>query len=279
MWVNFNQRKCSPGKRCTLNQAYYTWLELLIHFPADSKQWSLVPPISLRRCMLSRACSFSTQTLFSFSSVCCALKKLPVNLAADNPTGEVLPANMYSTSQAMGRIISVMFKGCPFNRQASGGGEIALHHYFFFPPLVKDMGVCRLQRLDWTGSRKWCTDEQENAQSLSLFHRKTSKKRTSQISASLIHLGWVVPTLPVDGALVHWISNESSLTYIPSAELLQASPRAATLTACSLQAREMKGRGKEECVYFILQHKMMSDSSVKANLSEQRGAFLVCFLL
>lgn len=61
---------------------------------------------------------FPTQTLFSFSSVCCVLKKLPVNLAADNPTGEVLPANMYSTSKP-GGIISVMFKSFPSNKQPS----------------------------------------------------------------------------------------------------------------------------------------------------------------
>lgn len=53
-----------------------------------------------------------------------------------------------------------------------------------------------------------------NAQSLPYF-LENIQKRTSQISANLIHFGKVVPTQPVDWALVHCISNESSLTYIP----------------------------------------------------------------
>lgn len=64
---------------------------------------------------------FPTQALLSFPPLCCVLKKLPVNLAVDNPIGEVLPANMYTTSR-LGCVISVMFKGCPSSKQASGAG-------------------------------------------------------------------------------------------------------------------------------------------------------------
>lgn len=72
-----------------------------------------VVPTSLYNCEgLHTGLCVQPRTLFSHSSVCCVLKKLPVNLAADNPTGEVLPVNMYSTSKPY-CIISVMFKGCP----------------------------------------------------------------------------------------------------------------------------------------------------------------------
>lgn len=152
--------------------------------PAENKQWSLVPSVSVRECMLDLACIFPHD--FSLSAVCCVLKKLPVNLAADNPIGEVLPANMYNTSKP-GCIISAMFKGCPLNKQASGGGRL---HCIINPPptaLVKYRGVCRLQRLGWTDSRKGCTAKQENAQSLPYFPEHI-QKRTSPIF-SLIHLG------------------------------------------------------------------------------------------
>lgn len=62
-----------------------------------------------------------------FLSVHCVQKKLPVNLAVHNPTGEVLPTNMYSTSNPVS-LISVMFKGCPSSKQASGTGSL-----YFFP--------------------------------------------------------------------------------------------------------------------------------------------------
>lgn len=76
----------------------------------------------------------------------------------------------------------------------------------------------------WIGSRKGCTCEQEILNLFPIF-QKNIQKRTSQISASLIHPGWSVPTLPVDWALVHWIELESSLTYIhSSAELLLLHP-------------------------------------------------------
>lgn len=77
--------------------------------------------------------------LVSISSVCCVLKKLPVKLAAtDNPTEEVLPANMYPTSQ-LGCIISVMFKGYPPNKHDSGGKRL--------PFIMKAWVVCRLDRV------------------------------------------------------------------------------------------------------------------------------------
>lgn len=122
---------------------------------------------------MSFACSLSHR-LFSFSSVCCVLKELPVNLAADNPTGEVRPVNMYSTSKP-GCIISVMFKGCPSNKQASGGGRLRSIISVFFSSLVKNTGVCRLQRLGWIGSRRGCTTEQEML-NLFLILQKTSKR-------------------------------------------------------------------------------------------------------
>ena len=98
----------------------------LIHFPAENSNWSLVLSISVRDCV-----QFPTQTLLSLSPVCCALKKLAVNLTADNPVGEVLPVNMYSTYK-LGCIISVMSKSCPSDRQASVVGRLCRIFTCFF---------------------------------------------------------------------------------------------------------------------------------------------------
>lgn len=178
----------------------------------------------------------------SFLSVQCVQKKLPVNLAVHNPTGEVLPTNMYSTSNP-GCLISVMFKSCPSNKQASGRGRLG-GIITFFPSWVKSMGV----GLD--GLQEWLYIWTRNAQSLPHFPENI-QERTFQISVSLIHLSWLVPTQPVDWALLRWISNESSLTYIPLL-IFSASPQAATLTACSsLKARKVKWRGKM-CLFVPL---------------------------
>ena len=127
---------------------------------------------------------FPTQTLFSFSSVCCVLKELPVNLAADNPTGEVLPANMYSTSKP-GCIISVMFKSCPLNKQPSGKGKIAWHHYFLFSSLVLVKKICVYRFSDWVGRAPGRVVQRNMKCSISsLFSRKHPKGNISNLSQS-----------------------------------------------------------------------------------------------
>lgn len=131
---------------------------------------------------MSFACSFPHK-LFSFSSVCCVLKKLPVNLAPDNPAGEVLPANMYSKSK-LGCIISVMFKSCPSNKQASGGGRLCrIIKKNFSSSLVKNTGVCRFS--EWVGLAPGRVVRPNKKCSISfLFSRKHPKENISNLSQS-----------------------------------------------------------------------------------------------
>lgn len=208
-------------------------IQFLTHFPAETRQWSLV--WSVKDCILSFAVQFPTQTLFSLGSVCGVLKKLPLNLAARNPTGEVPPANMYSTSKP-GCIISVMFKGCPSKRQASEGGRFCcIIPVLFFPPsLVKNTVCLQVTAIGLDRFQEVLYGRIRNAQSLPYFPRKHSKENIFQISAGLIHSGWLVPTLAADWALVRWISNESSLTYIPLLGDSRLHPRGQP--RCSLEA-------------------------------------------
>lgn len=77
----------------------------------------------------------------------CALKKLLVNLAADNPTGEVGLANMYTTSKP-GCIILSHVQGLSIKQTSLWRIKIAPDHCFFLL-VVRNTGDCRLS--SWVG--------------------------------------------------------------------------------------------------------------------------------